>query len=115
MTITSLPHMASIPNNEIWINPRQVSLEDTLKERGKTYGQFRDHAEISQTLKKVMRCSNKWSFLEDDMKEALEMIMHKVARILNGNPKYADSWVDIAGYTQLVANRLTEDTACTKD
>ncbi len=34
------------------------------------------------------------------------MIFHKIARIINGDPNYADSWVDIAGYATLVANRL---------
>lgn len=41
-----------------------------------------------------------------DAVEALEMIAHKIGRILNGDPGYADSWVDIAGYAQLVADRL---------
>lgn len=44
--------------------------------------------------------------LDDDMVEALEMIAHKVGRILNGDPAYSDSWVDIAGYAKLVADRL---------
>jgi hypothetical protein len=35
------------------------------------------------------------------------MIAHKIGRILNGDPNYADSWIDIAGYAQLVADRLT--------
>ena len=34
------------------------------------------------------------------------MILHKVARILNGDPDYVDSWADIAGYAQLVVNIL---------
>jgi hypothetical protein len=29
--------------------------------------------------------------------------------LLNGDPYYADSWVDIAGYAQLVANRLNRE------
>jgi hypothetical protein len=33
--------------------------------------------------------------------------MHKVARILNGDPDYADSWRDIIGYARLVEKRLT--------
>jgi hypothetical protein len=37
------------------------------------------------------------------------MIMHKVARILNGDPNYADNWIDIAGYATLVADRLEGD------
>ena len=42
----------------------------------------------------------------DDQWEALEMIVHKMARIVNGNPDNADSWLDIAGYAMLVADRL---------
>jgi hypothetical protein len=38
--------------------------------------------------------------------EALEMIAHKIARILNGNPDHHDHWHDIAGYATLVAERL---------
>ena len=44
--------------------------------------------------------------LDPDQREALEMIAHKIARIVNGDPNYADSWVDIAGYATLVADRL---------
>lgn len=43
------------------------------------------------------------------MCEALEMIAHKIARICNGDPNYADNWVDIAGYATLVANRLEKE------
>ena len=79
---------------------------ETLTERGNRYGKFKDHAELSQQLKEAMRCSNVWNHLEPDMREALEMIQHKVARILNGDPTYADSWHDIAGYAKLVDDRL---------
>lgn len=44
--------------------------------------------------------------LADDQYEALDMIAHKIARIINGDPDYADSWDDIAGYAKLVADRL---------
>ena len=36
------------------------------------------------------------------------MICHKLSRIANGDPFYADSWHDIAGYSQLVVNILEE-------
>jgi hypothetical protein len=42
----------------------------------------------------------------DDQWEALEMIVHKIGRIVNGNPDKIDHWVDIAGYAKLVADRL---------
>ena len=55
---------------------------------------------------KVFMDSPNWSDMPDDMREALEMIAHKIGRILNGDPNYADSWIDIAGYAKLVADRL---------
>jgi hypothetical protein len=75
-----------------------------LNERGERYGTFENHAAISQSLKRVMFATEKK--LDDDQSEALEMIAHKIARILNGDPNYVDSWLDIAGYATLVAERL---------
>jgi hypothetical protein len=34
------------------------------------------------------------------------MIATKASRVLQGDPNHADSWADIAGYAQLVAERL---------
>jgi hypothetical protein len=81
-----------------------MMITEILDERGKRYGKFKDHAEISQRLKYVVR--DRKDALSDDQREALEMICHKIARIINGDPNYADSWIDIAGYAQLVADRL---------
>ena len=79
---------------------------ETLTERGNRYGKFKDHAALSQKLKEAMYCTDGWEYLSADMREALEMIQHKIARILNGDPTYADSWHDIAGYAKLVDDRL---------
>lgn len=83
-----------------------MTIQDTLKERGDRYGAFPDHAGISQGLKDVMRTAPRYNDLSPATKEALEMIQHKVARILNGDPTYADNWHDIAGYSTLVENSL---------
>lgn len=83
-----------------------MPIEDVLQQRGTRYGDFTTHAEISQSLKKAMQNTPGWQKLEPIHKEALEMVQHKVARILNGDPNYDDSWVDIAGYSQLVVDRL---------
>ncbi len=83
-----------------------AAIEDVLEERGKRYGEFKDHAAITQDLKARMRMAPGWSKLNDGQKEALEMVAHKIGRILNGDPKYKDSWVDVAGYAQLVARDL---------
>ena len=85
------------------------TLTQTLTERGNRYGPFVGHAEVTQQLKNVAYQFNdfeSWDKLAPDQKEALEMIFHKIGRILNGDPNYDDSWVDIAGYAQLVADRL---------
>lgn len=81
-------------------------ITEILDERGKRYGKFKDHAELCQNLKHTMILTDVWQILEPDQRESLEMICHKIARILNGDPNYADSWIDIAGYAQLVADRL---------
>lgn len=79
-------------------------LESTLEQRGKKYGEFKDLAPIAQSLKSIIR--NNGSNLSDSQKEALEMIMHKVSRILNGDPNEIDHWHDIAGYATLEENIL---------
>jgi len=87
------------------------TIDDTLNERGTRYGEFTDHAEITQAIKSAMVIGRNWNSLPDDMKEALEMIAHKAGRILNGDPDYIDSWTDIIGYTRLVEKRLIADQA----
>ena len=89
--------------------PNQINITDILTERGKEYGLFKDHAVITQHIKDIMRTSpsSNWFLkLDEDQCEALEMIAHKIGRILNGNPNNVDSWADIAGYAKLVADRL---------
>ena len=88
------------------VSSAHQSVDATLTERGNRYGKFKDHAELSQKLKEAMYCTDGWEYLSADMREALEMIQHKIARILNGDPTYADSWHDIAGYAKLVDDRL---------
>jgi hypothetical protein len=84
------------------------TVESTLEERGKRYGSFIDHSVIAQELKDVMHKTEGWKKLLPYQKESLEMITHKIARILNGDPDYADSWHDITGYATLVEKVLTK-------
>lgn len=83
-------------------------VDDVLKQRLARYGYFDEHAKITQELKSVINGEllKRGKVLDDDMQEALDMICHKIARIVNGDPNYDDNWIDIAGYATLVANRL---------
>lgn len=86
-----------------------TDIDTTLAERGSRYGTFMGHAKITQHLKKSLwyhMDERKYEAMEPDQIEALEMICHKLGRIVNGDPNYADSWHDIAGYAKLVADRL---------
>lgn len=86
------------------------NIDITLAQRGQRYGTFAGHAQISMALKTMIAgfVEQRNCDLADDQLEALEMICHKIARIINGDPNYADSWVDIAGYAKLVSDRLDE-------
>ena len=83
-----------------------TNINDMLKGREGRYGSFEVHAKIAQGLKAVMHERSGWDALAQDQKEALDMIQHKIARILNGDPNYDDSWRDIAGYATLIERHL---------
>jgi hypothetical protein len=91
------------------MNPDAIpTITETLTERGNRYGPFTGHAKVTQEIKYAMKthANERGISLAPDQIEALEMIAHKIGRIVNGDPDYVDSWVDIAGYAQLVADRL---------
>lgn len=85
-----------------------TDVDVTLAERGSRYGVFMGHAHVTMDLKRVVRSHliARDKKLSDDQQEAIDMICHKLGRIINGDPNYADSWVDIAGYAKLISDRL---------
>ena len=86
-----------------------TEMQKILSDRKDKYGDFRLQADLSVNLKYVMREGVVWNEMHPYMHEALDMIQHKIARILNGDPYYEDSWIDIIGYTQLALERIRED------
>lgn len=82
-----------------------MNIETTLAERGSRYGDFADHANITQAIKQAMLTPGSlWADLPNVHKQALEVIADKIARILSGDPWYADNPHDIAGYARLMEN-----------
>ena len=75
---------------------------ETLGLRENRYGEFRNVSETSQWLKDIMRGGASWKGMEPFMQESLDLIANKLARIVNGDPFYDDSWHDIGGYAKLV-------------
>jgi hypothetical protein len=86
-----------------------TNIDTTLNERGARYGTFQGHAEVTQGIKRLManELAKRNKTVSDTQWEALEMIAHKIGRIINGDPDYADHWHDIAGYATLVDKELS--------
>lgn len=95
-------------DDEREIEGEETDIDETLDERAKDYGKFIEGAEIMQMLKRIVHnyIEARGTKLAFDQREAIDMIIHKLGRIINGNPDKVDTWVDIAGYAKLVADRL---------
>ena len=85
------------------------TVEKTLAERGKRYGDFTDHAFRCQELQDCMRGTPGWEDLDAVKRQALTVIADKIARILTGDPEYKDNWHDIQGYAKLAEDRCAVD------
>lgn len=83
-----------------------TDIDALLTERKTTHGEYSDHARYSQSIKDIIRSSPNWLVMEPHQKETLEMVAHKIARILTGDHAFDDHWKDMAGYSKLSADRL---------
>ena len=82
------------------------TVTEILNERQSTHGTFEESATTVQRIKTIMRGTPNWDKLSNAQREALEMIQHKIGRILHGDPYLLDSVRDIIGYAQLVYDEL---------
>ncbi len=87
----------------------QDQINQLLSERQITHGNYLNKANLIQAYKEVNREYGSWKSMDPDMQESLDMIATKMGRILIGDPKHHDNWIDIAGYAMLVANRLQQE------
>lgn len=88
-------------------------IETTLEERELIHGNFNRRAVMAMALKRATVASDGLQDLADDERHAVDMICEKLSRICSGNPHYADTWRDIAGYAMLVYQRLENDNTLT--
>lgn len=82
-----------------------TDIRATLNERQSTHGDYCDHAGATQRIKDVIRSGPSYPQLDPHERETLDMIAHKIGRIVSGNPHFHDHWHDIAGYATLSADR----------
>lgn len=79
-----------------------MHIDDTLKARGSLYGSFQEQASMTQALLEVLAANERFADLPAVHKEALHMILHKIARMVCGDPFYWDTVHDIGGYAKLL-------------
>jgi len=98
----------NVPKVQKFLDGIDTYVDKILDDRHETYGYFINQATVSQEFKKILfhELAARNKDLAPDQIEALEMILHKIARIVNGDEDHIDSWHDISGYATLVADRL---------
>jgi hypothetical protein len=84
-------------------------VDKILEERESNYGSFKTQSLLAQSLKEAVKSHPNWDSLPSYVKESFEMILHKMARVVNGKVSYEDSYVDIIGYTQLILDELKKE------
>jgi len=88
--------------------PEVSKVDKVLDTRADQYGSFMQSSDTVIRIKGIMHnaVARNAVHLYPDQLQALDMIATKISRIVHGNPNHLDSWIDIAGYAQLVADRL---------
>ena len=97
-----------------------TTISETLVSRGISHGNATIQFALAQELKETMRglglshttskyevqIENAWDALNPVTRESLDMIMHKITRIIIGREDFADHWHDIAGYAKLAEEKV---------
>jgi len=93
-------------------------LDQTLLDRACKYGTFEENAKRSARIYHQMVSNAPQFMTKKDLSlfyEALHMIAMKVSRLVNGNIRDSDGWLDMAGYAMLVHNHLTAESETKKN
>ena len=77
--------------------------------RDSSYGGFEGISDTCQKFKDIARDCPSWKNLEASEREGLDMIFHKITRILYSPGKIRDSWVDIGGYAKATLKALDRE------
>lgn len=83
-------------------------VKTTLAERELQHGPFANHAVIEIQLSNIVN-RHATTAMSPTKKIALQMIMHKIARILNQGYNHSDTWHDIAGYALLAEREILDE------
>ena len=83
----------------------------TIPNRDHQHGGMEPVGQLAQNLKGAMRTGDNWHRLTPGEREALDMIAHKIARILSGaDPHDHQHWEDVAGYAHAAMRGQSQTT-----
>ncbi|WNO48550.1 hypothetical protein [Achromobacter phage ewik_TL4] len=85
--------------------------EELVDSRKALYGTFCGRAELTADLMERLQQHPKWPSIPAWGKWALIMLVEKIGRIVEGDPKYDDNWKDISGYAELARRNATGEKA----
>ena len=81
-----------------------------IPNRDQQHGGIQTVGELSQTIKHAIRQQGRnYHLLTHPEREALDMIAHKIARLLSGDANDPDHWRDIAGYAHTIVRLQAQD------
>lgn len=86
-------------------------VRSALDQRAKEYGSYLDKCVFIQQVKDLVRVAPSWHDMDPDQRETVDMVIHKISRAIYGDPNKLDTWIDIAGYSQLIVDRLEKENA----
>ncbi|WP_104748584.1 hypothetical protein [Helicobacter cetorum] len=81
-------------------------INQILDEREEKYGDYETMAMLDTELKEALRTHPNFIALPNEIKCSLEMILHKVARVVNGDYMHKDNFIDIKGYSELALRSI---------
>ena len=87
----------------------------TIPNRDDQHGGMEAVGQLAQNMKGCMRYGGaNWSRLTPGEREALDMIVHKISRILSGaDPHDPEHWTDLAGYAHAAMRSRSTTTPTT--
>ena len=77
-----------------------------LKDRQTTHGDWGEGCEVEDKLVSILEGTVTWQHLSNHHRCALRMIVHKIRRIMVGDPDFVDHWDDIGGYAKIEADLI---------
>lgn len=96
--MTSTWYPPSLGTGQLLSNP---PFKMDIPNRDQQHGGMEAVGAVAQLIKDAMRDGRNWERLSCGHREALDMLAHKIGRVLSGaDPHDRQHWEDVAGYAQ---------------